>query len=179
MHGICSIASSVLWLICSCVQLSDPTGTLHRPLESHGQKATVLLFVAVDCPISNGYAPEINRIIEKYRTRGIDFYLIYGDATVKPADVKKHLADYGFRCPGLLDPQRELVDLLHAKKTPEAVVLSTAGQVLYHGRVDNWYADFGRHRTLATVHDLRDALDAIIAGKSVPTACTDVVGCPI
>ena len=170
---------SLLWLLCSSAQLPDSAGALHRPFESHGQKATALLFVAVDCPISNGYAPEINRIIAKYQKQGIDFYLVYGDATVKPADVKKHLADYGFKCPGLLDPKRELVDLLEAKKTPEAVIISTSGQVLYHGRIDNWYADFGRNRPVATVHDMRNALEAIVAGKSVPVPRTDVVGCPI
>ncbi len=170
---------SLLWVICSGVQLPDAAGAMHRPFYPHGQKAEVFLFVAVDCPISNGYAPEINRIIQKYRSAGVDFYLVYGDSTGKPADVAKHLADYGFRCAGLLDTHHQLVDLLHASRTPEAAVVDPAGHLLYRGRIDNWYADFGKYRQRATEHDLRDAIEAVLSGKPVPVAVTKAIGCPI
>jgi hypothetical protein len=72
-----------------------------------------------------------------------------------------------------------LTHLIHAKATPEAAVLDSNGLLMYRGRIDNWYADFGRYRQQATVHDLRDALDAILAGKKIPTPVTKPVGCPI
>jgi hypothetical protein len=179
MHAFSAIASSLLWLLCSSMQLPDPSGAILHPFNQHGQRAEVFLFVSVDCPIANGYAPEIHRIVQKYKSQGFDFYLVYGDSTVKPSDVAKHVADYGFKCPALLDPGHNLVNLLHATRTPEAAVVDPHGQLLYRGRIDNWYADFGQYRSAATTHDLRDALDAVLAGKPVRVAVTKAIGCPI
>ena len=60
-----------------------------------------------------------------------------------------------------------LVQLSGASVTPQAAVLSPDGTVLYLGRIDNRVEDFGKQRPQATVPDLRNALDALLAGKPV------------
>lgn len=61
--------------------------------------------------------------------------------------------------------------------TPETVVIDRAGAVRYRGRIDNFYVAFGRSRQVVTVHDLRDALDAVLAGNPVANPTTEPIGC--
>jgi hypothetical protein len=169
---------SLFWLH-GAVQVSDTTGTLRAPLELHDHKAAVLIFVGVDCPISNSYAPQINQIVSDYAKQPLDFYIVYSDSKVTADAAKKHAKDFGYTCPALLDNQQLLLKKVKATVTPEVAVVDSRQQVVYLGRIDNWYEDFGKQRYAATTHELRDALDEIIAGKKVEKAVTKVVGCPL
>jgi hypothetical protein len=139
-------------------------------------KPTVLVFVRTDCPISNRYAPELQRLHKTYSSR-VDFYLVYGDATETPDAIRKHMADYGYPFTAVRDPHHALVKLAKAAVTPEAAVFSAGGQLLYHGRIDDRYIDFGKYKQAPDKHDLADALDAVLAGKPVPVASTKAIGC--
>ena len=81
--------------------------------------------------------------------------------------------------PVALDPRHEWVKRVRPTIAPEAAVFSPTGDLLYRGRIDDQYAGLGKRRTNVTSHDLRDALEAILAGEPVPVARTDAVGCPI
>jgi Redoxin len=161
------------------LELSDIHGVMHRPLELHGDTAAVFIFIGVDCPISNGYAPEINRIIADYTHKHIDFYVVYADATLTPDAAAKHAAAYGYTCPALLDPRHRLADRMHATVTPEVAIINADETILYHGRIDDLYLDFGKKRFAANTHDLRDALDAIVNKREIKTPETKAVGCPM
>jgi hypothetical protein len=169
---------SLFWLH-GIVQVSDINGVTRTPLVLHDHKAAVLIFVAVDCPISNSYAPKINKIISDYSNKGLEFYIVYSDPKLSVDDAKKHAKDFGYTCPALMDSQQQLMQKVHATVTPEVAVVAPHGQVVYLGRIDNWYEDFGKQRYDATTHELRDALDAVLAGKKVATPVTKAVGCPI
>jgi hypothetical protein len=162
------------------VGIVDDLGVTRYPLELHGNsKAAVFIFVAIDCPISNGYAPEINRIIDAYSKKGIEFYLVYADPTESADQVKQHATDYHYKSPALLDGKHQLVDRFHVTVTPEAAVIDKSGQLLYRGRIDDFYVDFGKQRFAPTTHDLRDALDAVISDRPVPNPLTKAIGCEI
>jgi hypothetical protein len=66
-----------------------------------------------------------------------------------------------------------------AKVTPEAHVYLPDGSRIYRGRIDNTYATYGKRRPEATSHELRDALQAAVAGRRPATAVTEAVGCQI
>jgi hypothetical protein len=141
-------------------------------------KANVILFVQTDCPISNSYAPEIQRICKAYAAKGISCSLAYEDVRVDAAAVRKHMADFSYHgVPATIDASRELADRAKATITPQAVVVDTRGAIRYRGRIDNFYASLGKPRQHVTEHDLTDALDAILAGKPVPKPETEAVGC--
>jgi thiol-disulfide isomerase/thioredoxin len=161
------------------VRIRDVNGNLRTPLTVLGQ-AAVLLFVATDCPISNFYAPEIQGICKDYGTRGVTCSLIYEDVQVDSNAVRKHMADFQYRSfAAFIDGDRKVQTRVNATVTPEAVVLDHAGKVRYRGRINNFYAELGKPRRQATVHDLRDALDAVLAGKLVSVPETKPVGCYI
>jgi hypothetical protein len=158
------------------ISVTDVAGARHR-IPDADKPATVLLFIARDCPISNGYAPEINRICAEYSPRRIGFYIVYAEPDLTPAEARKHTTAYGYRCPALLDTANRLVRLTGATITPEAAVLAPDGKLLYRGRIDDLYVELGTRRYQPTVHDLRAALDAILQGKPVPNPTTRAVGC--
>jgi thiol-disulfide isomerase/thioredoxin len=178
VHWVPKLLISMFWLH-GVLQLKDVHGVAHTPLVLHDQKAAVLIFVGVECPISNSYAPEINRVVKAYSDKGLDFYIVYSDPDLTVDATAKHVKAYGYTCPALMDTEQRLMKKVNATVTPEAAVVDGHGKLLYEGRIDNWYEDFGKQRYEATTHDLRDALDAIIAGKKVATPVTKAVGCPI
>ena len=149
----------------------------HALTSVRGQKASVLLFIASDCPISNSYAPEINRICARYTREKIAFTLVYSDPDLSLDAAKKHARDYGFTCPLVLDPSRHMAHKAGVTVTPEAAVFAPNGKMLYRGRIDNLYVGFGQRRFRATQNDLRDALDAIVQGKPISSPRTIAIGC--
>lgn len=157
----------------------DTSGQVHTRAEWTGKRAVVLLFVTTDCPLSNAYVPELNRIHDAYAARGVAFYAVQGDGTVSLEEARRHVKDFGYTFPYLMDPKETLAAAAGATATPEAAVFSPSGDLLYLGRVDNRQEDFGKQRVQITEFDLRDALDAILAGKPVPHARTKALGCAI
>jgi hypothetical protein len=148
-----------------------------RPFDAADQLASVLFFYWHDCPVCNGYAPEINRICAG---RGnFAFYIVQVDPGLSTALAKDHARRFDLRAPVLLDPKHQLVKLAKATVTPETVVVGKKGQILYRGRIDDLYAALGKKRAVATEHDLRDALDAIASGRPVKKSETKAVGCLI
>ncbi len=160
-------------------KLADLHGKVHEPIKADTRKATVILFTLSDCPIANAYAPEINRLVADYSSKDVGFYLAHVDRDLAAAAARQHAAGYAFRCPVLLDSQHALVKALGATKTPQAFLLGPDGKTLYRGRINNLFADYGQRRQTVTHHDLRAALDAVLAGKPIAQAVTEVIGCHI
>ena len=176
-----------LWVLAICAiamgapqfQLRDTNGTVHTSGEWSGNKAVVLFFVTIDCPIANSYVPEMNRIRDAYTARGVAVYAVQADPTVPDADVARYAKDYRYGFPLLIDSKQTLVRYAGATVTPQVAILSSDGKMLYLGRIDNRVADFGKQRPQATGFDLREALDAILAGKPVAHPVTKSIGCAI
>jgi len=154
-------------------------GDLVDPFRTTNSSATVFIFVATDCPISNRYAPEVRRIHAEFTPRRAAFWLVYPDRDTTAAAIQKHLKDYGYSIDALRDPEHSLVKLAGAKVTPEAVVFDRDGRRVYRGRIDDLYVDLGKERSGPTRRDLQEALSALLAGKPVPAATTRAIGCYI
>ncbi len=147
-------------------------------LSPHGEKAVVLLFIRSDCPVSNRYAPELERLYEKYSPQGVDFRLIYPEAGLTAEAMEKHRKEYGCTIPAVLDARHEYVARAKVVVTPEAAVFAR-GQLIYSGRIDDWYVDIGKARRRAERHDLEEVLAAVVAGKTVAPRQTKAIGCAI
>jgi hypothetical protein len=156
---------------------SDLDGRDHTPLAQPDQKATVFFFLLTDCPVSNAFAPEIKRICTDYQPKKVAAFIVHADPAVTVELAKKHVKDYGFSCPVLLDPTHVLVRATGASMAPEVAVVAPDGKVRYRGRINDLYVDYGKRRAEPTHHDLRLALDAVLQGKEVALATTKVIGC--
>jgi len=140
-------------------------------------RAIVLLFASPECPISNRLAPEVIRIHRDFAPRGVAFYLVYPELEVSADEAREHAEDYGYPFPALLDHGRELVEKAGATILSEVAVFSPAGEPLYRGRVNDRFVDFGKARPAPTRDDLREALEAILAGRPVSEPRTQAIGC--
>jgi hypothetical protein len=147
-------------------------------LAPHGERAVVLLFVRSDCPISNRYAPELERLYERYSPQGVDFHLVYPESGLTAGAMNRHRKEYGYKIPALLDVSHEYVARAGVRVTPEAAVF-VRGQLIYAGRIDDRYADIGKARQEASHHDLEDVVASVVAGKAVAIRRTKSVGCVI
>lgn len=150
------------------------------PLLPGESKAVVIIFLASDCPISNRYAPLVNRIYEAYKEKGIKFYGVYPMSSETIEDIEKHRSDYGYKMPALIDKGHVLVDKADAMVTPEvSVYLPETETWAYRGRINDLYVDFGKWRRNPTENDLTDALDLILSGNEFEPKRTRAVGCYI
>jgi hypothetical protein len=152
-----------------------PLDALQAPA---GTTAIVFLFTSTDCPVSNRYAPEVRRIAETFASKGVVFRLVYPYPGDDAAAIREHMTAYSYD--GVADAVRDtklaLVKFVGATITPEVAVV-VAGRIVYRGRIDDRYVDLGRERPAPTRRDLFDALTAVVAGKPVPHATTQAVGC--
>jgi thiol-disulfide isomerase/thioredoxin len=156
----------------------DLSGQPVDPLKASPGKVVVLIFVRTDCPISNRYAPTIQRLSAQYAGQAA-FWLVYPDKTELPESIRKHEREFGYQLLALRDVQRTLVKQSRAQITPEAAVFDAHHRLIYHGRIDNLYEDFGRARTSATTHELDDAVLAALHGKTLAADNVPAVGCYI
>ena len=165
--------------------IRDVTGRTLDPFTPTGA-ASAIFFVQTDCPISNWYAPTIQRVCREYASRGVSCALMYEDievASASPpleAQVRTHLQEYRYeQMPAAVDRSRAVATRARATVTPQVVVVDRTGTIRYRGRIDNAYADLGKPRQQVTSHELRDALDAIVAGRRVARPETEALGCYI
>jgi len=161
------------------LRLLDLNGQEIDPFLDHGFEATVFLFTRSDCPISNRYAPEVRRLCEQFGPRGIRFFLVCVDPDEDPELIRQHLREYDYPCEALRDPQHRLVELTGAQRTPEAAVFTDQRKMVYRGRINDLYVDFGKARQAPSTHDLAEALEAVLAGQPVALRITEAVGCYI
>jgi hypothetical protein len=156
----------------------DLAGNPVDPFRMAAGKVVVLVFVRTDCPVSNRYAPTIQKLSVAHEGKAL-FWLVYPSKTESAEAVRTHDREYGYKIPALRDPQHALVKESQAQITPEAAVFDGKGHLVYHGRIDNLYQEIGRTRTVATTHELEDAIEAALSGKSLATRSIHAVGCYI
>lgn len=135
---------------------------------------TVVAFIATECPVSNAYNSRMNALYSDYAPRGVKFLFINSNATEPAAEVKAHAQRVGFTFPVHKDPNNVVADMFGAHATPEIFVIDSSGVIRYHGSIDDSQNE-GRVRT----QRLRNALDAVVAGKTPEVAETKAFGCSI
>src|SRR5438046_5889898 len=106
-------------------------GTPADPFKASSGKPIVLLFVRTDCPISNRYAPLIQRISSEYGGK-VAVWLVYPSRTSTAEKIRQHEHEYGYKLPALRDPQHALVAQAQVQVTPEAAVFDANHHLLYH-----------------------------------------------
>jgi len=149
------------------------------PFQASNIVATVFIFVATDCPISNRYAPEVQRLQTEFSSKGIAFWLVYPDRDVSADTIRKHINDYHYSIGALRDPEHSLVKRTGARVTPEAVVFDRNQEIVYRGRIDDRYVELGQMRPAPTQKNLEEALTAVVTGKPVSVPSTRAIGCHI
>ena len=155
-------------------KLPDADGAQHTLNSLKGKNGAVIIFIATRCPVSNGYNDRMEKLAEDYQSKGINVIGINSNSTEPASEVKSHAAEKGLKFAILKDDGNKIADRFGANHTPEAYVIDASGKLVYHGRIDN-----SQNTANITSHDLRDALDAILAGKPIQKTTSVAFGCSI
>jgi hypothetical protein len=164
------------------VAISHLSPAVRSRLTEPGVRVAVFYFASTDCPISNRYVPEIERLDREYAALGVRVWWVYPDSTDDEAAIAQHRKDFSIRGAVYPDAPESAVELAHVTVTPEAAVFVVEGGELrevYHGRIDDRYIAIGQERPRATRHELEMAITAALAGKAAPAPGGPAVGCAI
>ncbi len=139
-----------------------------------GKNGTVLLFIAVQCPVSNAYNERMEKLAQDYKAKGIAVIGINSNVAEDASAIKAHATQNSLSFTILKDPGNKIADKLGATVTPEAYFLNASNKLVYHGRIDN-----ARNAAEVQTPDLRNAIDASLADKPVEKAEAKAFGCSI
>lgn len=134
---------------------------------------TVLMFVSVQCPVSNAYNDRMNALYKDYSAKGVKFVAVNANRTEAAADVAEHARNH-FQFAVYKDADNVVADRFNAQVTPETYVIDKDGVIRYHGSIDD-----SQNPSNIKAQRLRSALDAVLEGKSVAQSETKAFGCTI
>jgi peroxiredoxin len=140
------------------------------------KKAVVVLFIGTQCPINNAYMPKLAEMEKEYRDKGVQFVAINSNEHDSVETIAKHAKKHGLTFPVLRDDKHLVALRFGVQRHPTAYVLDADRKVRYEGRIDDQFG-IGYQRNQPTRRDLVEALDEVLAGKTVTTAKTAVEGC--
>lgn len=155
----------------------DLEGQLHHFGESDNCRGVVVVFLSTHCPVSNGTLPTLKKLATQHKRSGIEFYGVISSPGTTRAVAIAHQKEYELNFPVLFDVSSDLRTLLEPTHTPQAIVISADRRIVYTGRIDNRFAEIGRRRTAASVHDLKNAIDSVIKGDHIAVRHVAPVGC--
>ncbi|HYP24659.1 MAG TPA: redoxin domain-containing protein, partial [Actinomycetota bacterium] len=169
-------------------KLPGVDGKDHTLSDYKDAKILIVLFTCNHCPTSQAYEDRIIRLHEDYQPKGVALVAIspndpkavrldelgYTDLNDTLEEMKVRAADKRFEFPYLYDGETQAASKAYgAIATPHAFVFDGERKLRYQGRID----DAERDPAAAKSHDLREAIDALLAGKLPPKASTNVFGC--
>ena len=154
--------------------LPDANGKEHSLASLAGKNGSVLIFIAVQCPVSNAYNERMEKLAQDYKAKGINVIGINSNVAESADAVKAHAAEKNLTFPILKDAGNKIADRLGATVTPQAYFIDASNKLLYLGRIDN-----SKNAEGVTSSELRDALDATLAGKPITKTTANAFGCTI
>ena len=166
----------------AAISLPDITGKEHL-LEAYRDKLVLIDFWSINCPWSIAYEERLKALHAKYAKEGVVFLAIDSNKTEmnfdsdQPfANIHKYVEKNEIPYPVLVDRGNVIADRFAAKTTPHIYILDQKGVLRYAGSIDN---DPKGNKGEEAVAYAAQALDALMAGKEVPTPSTKPVGCSI
>jgi hypothetical protein len=145
-----------------------------------GAKGLLVVFTCNHCPWAQAWESRIVEIGNHAAKRGLGVVAVnpndpeaFPDDAFEPMQARARSAGMAF--PYVVDATSDLARAFGATKTPEAFLFDAKGRLVYHGTVD----DNAREPGQVKKRWLRDAVDAVVAGKRVPLAETKAFGCSI
>jgi thiol-disulfide isomerase/thioredoxin len=152
---------------------------LPRTLDDFGdRKAFVLVFTNTSCPLAKRYLPVLQALAADYPAKDVQFVAVDAAEEDSVVAMATQAVQHGVDFPFVKDPGAACARALGVRRTPEVVVLDGQRRLRYRGRIDDRYR-LGGTRPEPTRRDLKEALDAVVAGREVAVAETEVDGCPI
>lgn len=187
LHRLCPLLLATLLLgrlsaaapAAASLRVIDLDEKTHAVFSGDVRDIVVFLFLAPECPISNRNVPTMRALAADFAGARVRFLGVYPEPDEPLANLRRHAAEFRLDFPLRVDRRHELVRHTGVTLTPEAVVADGQGTLLYRGRIDDRFVDFGRERPRATREDLREVLLALRGGRRPAFRATEGFGCTI
>lgn len=154
--------------------LPDASGKIVEVGNWGKSKATVIMFVATQCPVSNAYNVRVKKLAKDYSAKGVKFVGINSNKQENNAEIAEHSRENGFTFAVLKDKGNVVADKFDAKVTPEIYLVNAKGALVYHGQIDN-----SQNESKIKTRPLASAIDAVLAGEPVKQSEVAAFGCSI
>jgi peroxiredoxin len=160
-------------------ELRDATGSPVRLSGYAGDRPVVLVFLAVDCPVANLYAPRLRALAQEFHPHKVRFLAIDPMPQDASAAIARFAREHQLPFAILKDPDARVAAACGATRTPEVILLDADHQVRYRGRIDNQYGPGGTNRGRPDRSDLVEAIRELLAGGPVTVPIAPATGCLI
>ncbi len=157
-------------------QLQDYRGREYRLSDFQPYNVLVIAFLGTECPLAKLYGPRLARLAEEFADQGVGFMGINANTQDSITELAAYARIHKIDFPLLKDVGNHVADQLGAQRTPEVFVVDRERRIRYWGRIDDQYG-VGYVRNSPQQHDLRRALEELLAGKEVSTPVTPAPGC--
>jgi len=142
---------------------------------------TVIMFICNHCPFVKHVQSELARLARDYQPKGIQFVAISAnDVANYPEDSPDNMARFarqnGFTFPYLYDETQDIAKAYGAACTPDFYIFNQDDECVYRGQLDD--SRPGNNMPV-TGKDVRQALDALLAGEEVLSDQIPSIGCNI
>ncbi len=159
------------------ITLRRGDGSSWRLHDLKNTRAVVVVFLSTECPVSTSYGQLLSDLAKQYGPKGVVLVGVVPGA--EPAEADELVKEQRLTFPVLADPGIVAVEAFAARVTPEVFLLDSSLTLRYRGRIDNAYSQRLKRNLEVTSHDLRTALDQLLADKAIKTPVTEAVGCGI
>lgn len=156
--------------------LEGTDGKKHGMSDIAKAKCVVAVFTCNHCPVAVAYEERLAKFAKEYKEKGVETIAINVNNLEEdklPA-MKKRWTEKGWTFTYLYDPSQEIGRAYGAKVTPHWYVLDGQRNVAYIGAFDD-----NQNASQATKLYVKDAVEAILAGKKPPVTETKAFGCGI
>lgn len=158
--------------------LETTAGGVVRLVEPREADLHVIVFLGTECPLARLYAPRLDAMAEEFSPAGVRFVGVSSNRQDSFAKLRRYRREHAIRFPILKDFDQRVAEWCGATRTPEALLVTSAGEVLYRGRIDEQYRP-GVSRAESGERYLRRSIEQSLAGEPVTIATTEAVGCLI
>ncbi|AOS43237.1 Thiol-disulfide oxidoreductase ResA [Lacunisphaera limnophila] len=164
-------------------------GKTYTPADFAAAKVLMVVFTCNHCPTAQAYEARLKRLTAEYGPKGVAVVAInpnhaaavrldeqgYGDLGDTFEEMVIRHRDHQWNFPYLDDGETQALTLkFGAIATPHVYIFDADRKLAFQGRIDN-----SEREDLANVHDTRDALDAVLAGRAPAITSTRVFGCSV
>jgi len=160
------------------LELERIGGGMLRLKDLRSQSAVVIAFTSTSCPVTRRYGPTLAALEREYAARNVGFVFVNPVETDSREDIEAAIRAHGLRGPYVQDAGGAIRAALDARSTAEAFVLDAARTLVYRGAIDDQYG-LGYSRDRPSRSWLREALEAVLAGKKPGVRMTTAPACSL
>jgi peroxiredoxin len=162
-------------------RLSDPQGKWVSLDDFKDTPAFLVVFMCNHCPYVKHIRSRFAELAKEYQAKGVGVVGINSNDVLnypddRPEKMAEEIKQAGYTFPYLYDESQEVAKAYQAACTPDFYLFDRDRRLVYRGQFDDSRPGNGRPVTGA---DLRSALDAVLAGRPVPSNQRPSLGCNI